>query len=627
MCGITGIISNKSPISKELLVSMCDVIQHRGPDDFGTYLNGNIGLGHRRLSIIDLTPTGHQPMFSDNKKLVMVYNGEVYNYNDIKKELLDLGYSFKGSSDTETIIKGYQEWGIQIFQKLNGIFSIAIWDKNNGELILARDRFGVKPLYYYHQENSFVFGSELKSFFKSGIKPSLDYKSLHEFLFYGYALGEQTMVRNIKKLLPGNILRFNFQSFSKKIFPFWKHEDLLPEKHEISEKEAINKVKELLELSVKRQLLSDVPVGIFLSGGIDSSAITAFATKHYGKKISTFSAGFDFSFHNELPLARKVASTFKTDHHELMIKGAELPEIIEKMVYHHDEPFSDSANIPLYLLTQKAQETHKVILQGDGGDEIFAGYSRYHILKKYEYYKWGLILSKPFRNLIPNKKIRDQITRFYPILTENKPGKLFAKLLTSETEELSPARVLSPNFYKKISDFNPYQYYYDLGDRFKNLKGKPQQLLWIDTMVILPNQFLEKVDKSTMASSVEVRVPFLDNDLTDYVMRLPGDLKVKKGIKKYILKKALEGIVPNEVLQSPKKGFGVPAFNWIKGPLNDYMKSRLFSNFMIQTRMFNYDIINKLIEEHQTGKVNNGFILWKLLNLSIWLEKYKIELD
>ena len=628
MCGICGIIFNNKKVLKDrpdMIKSMTEVMHHRGPDDSGVYLDDWLGLGHRRLSILDLTPTGRQPMSDDSDDIVIVMNGEIYNHLELRKQLEEKGYKYKGTSDTETVLYGYRQWGAQLFSKLNGIFALAIYDKKSGKLVLVRDRFGVKPLYYSLKDGP-VFASEIKSILTSGISPHLDYTSLHEFLYYGYALDNRTLFKDIYKVLPGQLIEIS-KDGTIRYSNFWQPELLLNNSKPIPESQAIEQTRSLLEKAIARQLMSDVPVGIFLSGGIDSSAVTAFATQHYDQRIRTYSAGFDFdNGHNELPLAKKIAHQFNTEHHELMIRGKHLPHIIETLVKQHDEPFSDAANIPLYLLTKEVRGSCKVILQGDGGDELFGGYPRYQLLQKYHFYKWGLKATRGLTPLLPSGFIKNKIARFSPVFNERNEGRFYAKLLTIESEEKTPVKVLHPSLQLRVLNTNPFEYYESVHKRFESINSRTQKMLWIDTQIILPDQFLEKVDKSTMANSVEVRVPFLDNNLASFVMSLPANMKVKGGTKKYLLKKALQGILPDEILHGPKKGFGVPYENWIREPLFGYMQERLHSNFIQKLNIFDYKYIDRLIQEHRSQKVDHGFILWKLLNLSIWLEEYKIKL-
>ncbi len=626
MCGITGYYkSSDITLKVDGLLKATDAIRHRGPDDAGYYVDDNVGLGHRRLSIIDLSPAGHQPMNSSNSRYVIAYNGEIYNYLEIREKLTEAGYLFKSQSDTEVVINGFEYWGKAIFEKLNGIFAISIWDKKDKKLILARDRMGVKPLYYWHSHNLLLFGSEIKTILAYElVNKKIDLQAFHEFLYYGYALGENTLFSGIKKLLPGQYLEIDENEMVRG--EFWKHQFVKELSfNEIKESEAIAKTKTLLEKAVERQLVSDVPVGVFLSGGIDSSAITAFATKHYKRKLKSYSAGFDFNRgNNELPLASKVAKKFGTEHHEMMIQGKDIENIIKKMVFHHDEPFSDAANIPLYLMTQMVKNDCKVILQGDGGDELFAGYPRYHILSKFNQYKFIFNTLNTLKKIVPSNYIKQKAERFLPLFQTSNSQIHFAKFLTEELEG-SPENLFKEELNANFQMTNPFKRYQDVAKEFGFLSNNVQRLLWIDTRIILPDQFLEKVDKSTMANGVEVRVPFLDNELVSFALSLPSEMKVKNGRKKYILKRALEGIVPNEVLYGPKKGFGVPYQNWLKEPLRQFMIDIFNDPKIVQLGIFDYNELNNRIEEHRTGKRDWGFSLWKMLNFCLWVNMYQIE--
>ncbi|MBL0191341.1 MAG: asparagine synthase (glutamine-hydrolyzing) [Saprospiraceae bacterium] len=498
------------------------------------------------MSIIDLSSGGHQPMTSSGGRFIIAYNGEVYNYLQLKNELLSVGYQFKSHSDTEVVVNGFECWGNTVFEKLNGIFAISIWDKEEKKLILARDRMGVKPLYYWYENDLLLFGSEIKTILSYDIvKRRIGFQSFHEFLYYGYALGENTLFSGIKKLLPGQYLEIGQNKVV--VESFWSLKNICEISiNDIKETDAISKTKSLLDSAVSRQLVSDVPVGVFLSGGIDSSAITAFATKHYSGKLKSYSAGFDFDGgHNELPLAAKIAKKFGTEHHEIMIHGNDIKDIIKKMIYHHDEPFSDAANIPLYLMTQMVKNDCKVILQGDGGDELFAGYPRYHILSKFNQYKFIFNTLNTLKKIVPSNYIKQKAERFLPLFQTSNSQIHFAKFLTEELEG-SPENLFKEELNANFQMTNPFKRYQDVAKEFGFLSNNVQRLLWIDTRIILPDQFLEKVDKSTMANGVEVRVPFLDNELVSFALSLPSEMKVKNGRKKYILKRALEGIVPNE---------------------------------------------------------------------------------
>lgn len=624
MCGIAGILDNTLETLKKVEINqMINQIKHRGPDDQGFFVENEIALGHARLSIQDLTANGHQPMISSGGDNVIAFNGEIYNFGILKEQLYKLGFVFKSSSDTEVILNGYAAWGTKIFEKLNGIFSISIWDAKIKSLILARDRFGVKPLYIQNTSDGFFFASEVKALLtRSKERRAIDPQSFHEFMFYGNGLKEKTLFKGIENLKPGTFLVVKNNEKPLQYF-FWRPEDV--KQSNVSFNEAIDKTKGLLEKAVQNQLVGDVPVGVFLSGGIDSSCITAFAAKHYSKKLKTFAAAFDFeNGTNELHKARSVADFYDTDHEEMFIKGENLPSVIERLVCHHDAPFSDAANIPLFLMAEQVKSTHKVILQGDGGDEIFAGYRRYQMLNELKKFK-PMIAAGKLASVLPfNSPSKNRLERMSSALGQKDDGIRMALLLTVETLKNSPLAVLSDNVLNKLEHTDPFLEYINESKRF-NAQNLVQKMLLTDTQIILPSIFLEKVDKSTMGQSIEVRVPLLDNDLTDFVIGLPSSYKVHKKEKKWLLRQALRGVVPNKILDAPKTGFGVPFENWLKGPLNSFMKEQLFSDTTQDIGLFNEEKLHKIITQHEQGKVNHGFLLWKLMNLSIWIQKYKVD--
>jgi len=624
MCGIAGFINHQSLSAKqESIRNMITLLHHRGPDDQGYYTDEEVALGHARLSIIDLSAGGHQPRFTRDNRFVIVFNGEIYNFPVLKKELMSKGHIFFSSSDTEVILEGFVEWGTAIFEKLNGIFAIAIWDKQQHKLYLARDRFGVKPLYFEHRDNSIFFASEPKCILtQDSSNRKINRQALHEFMYYGNQLGLQTLYDGIKQLAPGSFLEF-FSGNINECF-YWKPEHIKPVLH--SEQEAIENTRKLLEQAVKNQLLSDVPVGVFLSGGIDSSAITAFAAKHYPGKLKTYAAFFDFDKgSNDLERAKRVAKEFQTDHEELEIKGGSIADIILSLVNYHDAPFADAANIPLFLMSKEVKNHYKVILQGDGGDEIFAGYRRYQMLDEIKKYK-SLIVAGKISSVLPfSHPTKNRVERMSAALGNSDEALRMALLLTVETEKNSPLKVLGKQWNEALQESDPFAEYRKCNKRFAQ-HDLVQKMLYTDTQIILPSTFLEKVDKSTMAQSIEVRVPLLDNELTSYVMGLPSSYKVKKGQKKWLMRQALRGVVSDAILDAPKTGFGVPYDNWLKLPLKGFLEEVLFTQKNKQSGVFDEKYLRKLISEHQQGKANHGFLLWKMMNLSIWLNQSKVNL-
>ncbi|MFN7292246.1 MAG: asparagine synthase (glutamine-hydrolyzing) [Pirellula sp.] len=630
MCGIAGYFQvDCNHAVRPNLRAALDSIAHRGPDDEGIFENPLVGLGHRRLSIIDLSPAGRQPMTSSDGRFVVVFNGEIYNYRELRAKLTQSGYTFRGDSDTEVLVNGFQHWGNAILKELNGIFAFAIWDNEKKALLLARDRMGVKPLYYQFSEGLFKFGSEIKALIEQGgFRAKLEPQGFHEFLYYGNPLGETTMFVGVKRLLPGCWLEVSAQGAGTEAY--WKLEDIDRQcSRSIDEATAVSESRRLLEEAVARQLVSDVPVGVFLSGGIDSSAISAFAVRHYSGKLRSYSAGFDFGDQkSELPLAAKVAKALNTEHHEIMIRGSNLQEVIVDLVRHHDEPFCDAANIPLYLMTREIKSQCKVILQGDGGDELFGGYNRYRIMQQRVRYQMVFSLLNQFLPIVRSRRRYDQIKRFHSIFSEKDPGLRLAKFLTVEVDGTnSPAKILSNRFAQLLKGTNPFKRYQQVANRFDFLEDEVQRLFWVDNCIILPDQFLEKVDKSTMANGVEVRVPFLDNNLVEFALGLPAGLKMKHGTQKHLLKKALRSIVPDEVLFGPKLGFGVPYQNWIKGPLRGFMLDVFHSRAVRELDIFDIENLSQRIEEHTSGAANWGFLLWKMLNFCIWVQEYNVDLN
>jgi len=615
MCGICGYVSERNLD----IEAMNRVISHRGPDNQGSFKDGNLALGHTRLSIIDLNIASNQPMLSHNGRYVISYNGEIYNFLELKQELKSLGVSFYKNSDTEVVLEGFGYWGIKLFEKLNGMFSFAIYDKLEQKLYIARDRFGVKPLYYYNKNGDFIFASEIKAILASNIiQENLNYQALYEYLHFATTLGENTFYQDIKKLEPGHYVEYDLINNTIDIKYYKLNYDIKPTTDTLDE--AILKTRDLFEASVKRQLVSDVPVGVFLSGGIDSTAITAFATKHYKGKIKTFSAGFDFDGgDNELPNAKKIAKYYNTEHHEMHIKGDNTVEVLEDVNFYFDQPFGDAANIPLYLMSRELRGKEKVILQGDGGDELFAGYHRYIRLHHYNSYRFLAKFFPILQHTIPKSSSKYKGLRFLYALYQNDISKDAAYILSQEMFDEDPIYLFNGNTKEMLQRVNPfarYQYFYS---KFKDL-DPVNRMLFTDTNIILPDLYFEKVDRATMANSLEVRVPFIDNDLASYAMSLPEDYKVRGKDKKFLLKQAFKGIVPNEILYGPKKGFGVPFQFWLRDSMKDYMFDTIKSSNIYSKE------VEKLMQEHITQAKDNGYILWKLLNVAIWLRNTKISL-
>lgn len=618
MCGISGIYNfNQNPVRDSEITIINDSLRHRGPDSGNIQIFGNVALGHRRLSIIDLSISANQPMFCDDKRYTIVYNGEVYNFLEIKEKLISKGISFQTKSDTEVILKSFVEYGTSCFKMFNGMFSLAIYDNLLKEIYLCRDSFGIKPLYYYYDKDIFVFASEIKAIKKASIKDlSIDNQALVEYLWYGNPLGENTIYKEIKEVKPGTFLKVSSQAIISKTYFDINDISECP----LTEEEIVKKITLLLEKAVKRHLISDVPVGVFLSGGIDSSAITAFASKHYKGKLKTYSVGFDYNIGtDELPLAKKIAEKFKTDHEEVHISGNDIISVIEDLVEAHDEPFGDAADIPLFLITKKLKGKVKVVLQGDGGDEFFGGYSRYNTIRHAK--KWSFLsFLSPIISFfkISNVKIL-RLQRFLDAISQKESYMRNALLLTMESSHSNPLRVLNNVYHKKLKNLNPFDKYKKVYQRYSKGINPVQALFYTDAQIILKDTFFEKVDKAVMANSIEVRVPFIDKDLTSFILGVNGELKAKNAEPKYLLKKALKNIVPDDVLNAKKMGFGVPYSHWLKTSLKDYFLNQVSTNNV--KKYLNVNEVIKMFDLHKKGKGNFDFLLWKVLIFSVWINK------
>lgn len=620
MCGIAGIVDYQNEIQQTDVQNMTQSLTHRGPDGVGHYFDKFVGLGHRRLAIMDLSDAGSQPMTSSCGRYTLVYNGEVYNYIELRIELVSKGYVFKGSSDSEVILYALVEHGVDALSKFNGMFALALWDNQTQTLLLARDRFGIKPLYYSSSATKLLFGSEIKAIVASTQHTHCtDLEGLHEYMWYGNTLGSATLHDNIQKVRPGRYCLFGKDGV--KTETYWRIEDT--PKRVVSKKAAVVEVKQLLDNAVKRHLLSDVPVGIFLSGGIDSSLITALASRHYEGKIKTYSVGFDFDKgKGELEKARLVADRFGTDHRELHVKADNLIDVLQSMTECHDEPFGDAANIPLYLLCRELKEDVKVVLQGDGGDEIFAGYRRYNTLTAEKL--WGVfsVVGLHLQKFLPKTKHYDRIQRYFYAMSMTDPSVKMALLLTQDSLANSPIQLLSHDIKDQIARTNPFERYEECAERFSHL-DPVQKMLYTDCDILLPNTYLEKVDKPTMANGIEIRVPLLDKELTDYVVGLPSKYKVINGQKKWLLRAAMRGVVPDYILDAPKTGFGVPFSTWLKKPLSGFMRDVLLGDTVKRSNYFNQSVLEEKISEHISGRRNNGYMLWKALMLGLWLMKFE----
>ena len=639
MCGITGIWDFKNKISPELIEKMTNVLSHRGPDDAGIFIDSknNVGFGHRRLSIIDLSPAGHQPMANAEETIWVTFNGEIYNFKEIRAELEIKGYKFKSNSDTEVILKSYEEWGIDAIKKYRGMFAFAIWDKVKEKLFLVRDRAGVKPLYYYSKDNLFLFGSELKSFHQHPkFKKEINFDALALFLQFGYISAPHTIFNNAYKLNPGHYLEINKNGQLKET-KYWDIIDYyLAEPINKSEDDIEKELEKILIESFEYRMVSDVPVGVFLSGGIDSSIVAAILQSKAKIPIKTFTIGFHEKGYNEAPHAKKIAEYLKTDHNELYCTPKDAFEIIPKLVDIYDEPFGDSSGIPTYLVSKFARQKVKVALSADAGDELFCGYSRYGLLNGYyETMKKTPLFLFSFVSAIMSLFSPEVIIIIYNIFSfvlpkyTNIKDKIykFQNVLKYKNKDLSGIVNNSYSYWlenqvKKLLK-RPYQSinnFFEFG-RVKFLPAM-SQMQAVDFKTYLCGDILTKVDRATMAASLEAREPLIDHKIAEYISRIPVDLKYRNGESKYILRKILYRYVPKELLDRPKQGFGIPVDSWLKKDLRSLLEKYLSEQNIREQGIFDEKYLKESLGEYLSGKSDSAHKFWFLLMFQMWYERW-----
>lgn len=623
MCGFTGFIHqsiiNDEIETRRVLEKMTETLKPRGPDSFGFFIDKYVAMGHRRLKIIDLSDNGSQPMQIRENGAVIAYNGEVYNFQSLRGELISIGHTFKGNSDTEVILHIYDEWGFDGLKRLEGIFSFALWDPCIKRLILIRDRLGVKPIYYANSKMGLVFGSEIKSLLLAGgIDISINDQALSEYLWYGNTYEDRSFFNGINSLLPGQCLIV--EGGKSHLEYWWKIEEWLENPSlNYNKLEANDIVREAIDASVKRQLIADVPVGIFLSGGIDSSTIAASVRESGAKDINSYSASFDFDQGiNESKKALLVSQHLDLKHNSLQIKGSNIINVINLLAKAHDEPFADAANIPLYLMCKELDSKVKVVLQGDGGDELFAGYRRYQILSNMSHFKYlpNAISSLP---RIAGKYGK-RISRIYDAITQKNPAMRMALLLTLETRKDNPYNLLKSEKRDHLEfTTDPFLAYKNAAERFK-AEDPVQQMLLTDLTVQLPSQFLTKVDRATMAAGIEARVPLLDENIAKIAVSMTSKWKVNNKQNKIILRDSQRGRLPSSILDGPKTGFGVPYEFWLRTSLYDFTRERLLDDSFCNFFGFDSSLIEVKLKDHKAKKSENGFMLWKLLQIALWME-------
>jgi asparagine synthase (glutamine-hydrolysing) len=621
MCGICGVYGLESSDDLHRTVRrMTETIAHRGPDGEGIFVGEGVALGHRRLSIIDLSSTGAQPMTLG--AATVVYNGESYNFPKLRTELENLGHAFRGYSDTEVLLHVYQAWGLVGLERLEGIFAFALWDAARRRLILMRDRLGVKPLFYAWHGRRLAFGSEIKAVLASGaVGRDLDDQALMEFLWYGNAFEERTIYLGVRALEPG--CRLVIDDGQARLESWWHVGEWLESAQPDTDRHgATVAVREAVDAAVARQLVSDVPVGLLLSGGVDSSSIAASAAVASGNRLTCYSVAFDYDKGvNELPKARRVAQALGLDHHELRVRGDALEEVISALVRAHDEPFADAANIPLYLLAQELRGKIKVVLQGDGGDEMFAGYRRYSILRAAAFWRmWPHVLEPVLHTLFRGRGAR--LARIGAAAGNSDAALRMALLLTVETLRDPPTAMLTDAAQQRLeASTDPFAAYRRCASRFENF-DPVQQMLLTDISLQLPSQFLTKVDRATMSHGIEARVPLLDEGVASLAVGLPVTLKVRGRQGKIVLRDAMRGRLPADILDGPKTGFGVPYEEWLRGALHVFARAAILEAAFIERFGLDRNRLETALDEHRLRRRNRGFLLWKLLQLALWSRQY-----
>ena len=633
MCGIYGQI-NRVPGPAECGLSL----RHRGPDDEGTLDLEVLGtsqwvtLSHRRLSIIDLSPAGHQPMSNEDGSVWVIFNGEIYNFQELRPQLISAGHRFRSRTDTEVLVHGYEEWGDDLIKRLHGMFAFAIWDSRRRRMLLTRDRVGKKPLFYAYDENRLFFGSEIKSILATGeIKPELDPLSLHDYLTYLYFPAPRTAFKGIAKLPPATCMAVEVQPDGKlrmNQWSYWDPVEASANAPRLSEHDAINKTREMLEESVRIRLVSDVPLGIFLSGGIDSSAITALAARQSSDPVQTFSIGFRNSkFYDELPYANRVAEMFQTEHHVLQAT-AECTAHLTKVVRHFDEPFGNPTAILEYILTKLMREHVTVALSGDGGDELFGGYVRYAGVRLAGYYR-----------LLPEWITHKLVPRLSGLMRDATDGRHgyrrlreFAEAASKPREEMylswvgyfseeEKRELYTPEFLAQVQG-------HDSGDFLRGVFKKGEQLDlmnrigYVDLVSFLCCNCLEYADRMSMANSLEVRCPFTDQQLVEFALGLPYKMKFRHFDTKWVVKQAMRGILPPEILAKKKMGFNPPLPQWINRELKPLI-SQLLDRVTNERRgIFRPEAVARLLRDHEENRRDNSLKIWALLMVEVWQRMY-----
>jgi asparagine synthase (glutamine-hydrolysing) len=639
MCGICGVWeygAARGNVERALIERMRDEMTHRGPDDAGELFfdEGRGGLGFRRLSIIDLSEAGHQPMHGCTDQVWLVFNGEIYNHASLREGLIERGHVYASRTDSETILHLYEERGLDFVHDIEGDYAIAIWDATREQLTIVRDRIGVKPLYFYHKMGRFIFASEIKAILQHpAVTADVDCESLYHYLTFLTTPAPRTLFRDIQKIPAGHMLVVS-RDGTIKIKQYW---DALPPAEMnvgVSDEEHKSEILRLLRDSIRKRMMADVPFGVFLSGGVDSSANVALMSEQMSRPVETFTVGFrDEEYLNELDSARRIARDFKTNHHEVIISESEMTKFLPDLIFHQDEPIADPVCVPLYYVSKLARDSGTIVVQvGEGADEIFSGYENYvrHLRIYEKFWQHAERVPKAVR------RAASAVTRPALEATGRKRAaiELIRRLGADEPlfwggvvvyDETFKQRVLSERMRERMNGRSSLEVVNSYLNHIEEARPNSDflsRMTYLELKLRLPELLLMRVDKITMATSVEARVPFLDHHLVEYAMAIPRSLKVEGRSGKHILKRALEEILPRDLLYSRKRGFGAPVREWFRNGLGEWFDSHLMNSTMRSRDFFDYKFIARLLDEHRRGKREWGFHLWALLNLSLWYERW-----
>lgn len=627
MCGIAGIWDRDQQPSEDLIRRMTDCIAHRGPDGDGYYVEGAVAFGHRRLAIIDLSDAGRQPMTNKTGDVVITYNGEIYNYRELRVELEELGYKFESHTDTEVIIHGYEAWGEAWVERLNGMFAFVIYDRKKDLFLLVRDRLGVKPLYYYVDGGRLIFASELKAILAHrSVSRELDHGSLDDFFSLNYIPPPRTPFRKIRQLEPGHLGVWKNGELTTR--QYWDVQFENANGTSADEHHVVGDLLRLVENSVRQRLVADVPVGAFLSGGLDSSTVVHFMRQFATGPLKTFSVRFAEKSYDEGEYAWEMARLLETEHHEIFCAAQDLSNLLRKSVWHADNLTADVSNIPILLVSQLASEHVKVVLSGDGGDEVFAGYPTYQADRLAGYYK-----------RVPGwirKGVVQPVVRALPASSAKLSLDYKARKFV-EGAALSPARahytwrtifsgdekqdLLTRDFAAAINGRSPAETWEDLFASAENISDM-EKGFYSDYKTFLSGSILPKVDTMSMANSLEAREPLLDYQLVEYMAQVPTSLKIKGLTTKHLFKKAMSTILPKRVVYRKKAGFHTPIASWFRGELRSFVNEILSPENVRSSRMLNPDYIERLKREHFEGIANHSYKLWGLMNFVVWMDHY-----